>query len=61
MKMWITRDKVGYLTMHNIEPFWSEYKRTWTNQNVEYGALPHNWFPELTFENSPKEVEIKLL
>lgn len=57
MKLWIARDKYGGLYLHTKEP-----------QRVDYGyfrsintlKLPILEFPEVTWENSPQQVELKL-
>ena len=61
MKMWIARNEDGTLTLHKIKPklFFEECIGTyWTGSNY---YLPRNNFPEVTFENSPMEVELKLI
>lgn len=58
MIMWIARDKDGLLYLHIDKPmrvrsfFINESNRSiWINKDL---------FPEVTFENSPVEVELKL-
>ena len=57
MEMYIARNRKGSrLTLHNDKPIWSEEYRVWG-----YGYLTdlnHEDFPEVTFENSPMEVEL---
>lgn len=59
MKLWIARDKFGGLYLHLEEP-----------QRVENGGyfrsinamkLPILEYREVTWENSPQEVELKLI
>ena len=60
MKMWIARKEDGTLTLHKIKPklFFEECIGTsWTGSKY---YLPANNFPEVTFENSPMEVELVL-
>lgn len=57
MKLWIARDKNGALTLHESEPY-CPYN-TWHNSNQEF-YLDEDLFPEVTFENSPQQVEVKL-
>lgn len=58
MKLWIARDFDGGLYLYSREPikeddfFYSSYESI---------PLSENMFPEVTFENSPQEVELKLL
>ena len=68
MKLWIARDKYndaygrGTLTLHLYKPVLNKYGR-WKD-NTFYGfkcVLSKDEFPEVTFENSPQEVELKLV
>lgn len=58
MKLWIARDEDGDLYLYEREPireidyFYSFYVSI---------KIDNNLFPETTFENSPKEVELKLV
>ena len=71
MKMWIARSKdydfsISNLTLFSKEPklseeldgFWvcSQY-----NGDVDVIILPSEMFSEVTFENSPQMVELKLV
>lgn len=58
MKLYIARGKDGSLSLHYSEPkLWAG--RCWN------GGLPMwlspDMFPEVTFENSPQQVELKLV
>ena len=60
MKMWICRSKKGYrLTLHSELPIWFEDFGAWCKGYVS--DLPEEEYPEITFENSPQEVELKLV
>ena len=60
MKMYIARDKKGdRLTLHSEPPIWFEYLRVWGKGYM--ADLPRGKYPEVTFENSPQEVELKLV
>ena len=60
MKFWIARDKDGSLWIFEEKPTFFEGGSSWVcNFGKNYAALDNSWFPEVTFENSPKEVEIK--
>ena len=61
MKMWIARTPLGTLSLHNIYPKYitDEYDSCWINGHLLY--LDDRLFPEVTFENSPMEVELKLI
>lgn len=56
--MWIARNEDGTLVLHESEPYCPH--DTWHNSNQEM-YLDKNLFPEVTFENSPREVELKLI
>ena len=59
MKLWIARDKNGYLKGYNEIP----------QKKEEYGFffmkmwydLDNRLFPEVTWQNSPQQVELKLV
>lgn len=62
MKLWIARDKYGYLTLHEEAPFnnsgmWFSDNRT----TKPYICISKDCFYEVTFENSPQQVELKLI
>lgn len=58
MKMWIARTSLGTLSLHNIYPEYiaDENDSCWINGHILY--LDDCLFPEVTFENSPMEVEL---
>ena len=53
MKMWIAINRKGDITLHDIKPKTDGY--LWF---PTIGVLDYNPFPEVTFENSPMEVEL---
>lgn len=63
MKMWIARLSINLLYVYKEKP----EKETFKSGNSEFTLkeaifeLPEEWFPEVTFENSPQQVEIKLI
>ena len=57
MKLWIARSKEGELTFHYTKPIYQN-GYGWTSVCV---ILNSQEFPEVTFENSPQQVEIKLV
>lgn len=60
MKMYIARDKFGALSVFNHKPY-LEGGLWWADREIdEYGEWPLDFdpFPEVTFENSPMEVEL---
>ena len=63
MKLWIARDFDGRLYVHSIKPFLIQPKIDapwWDNEDDNTLRLKDEDFPEVTFENSPMEVELKL-
>lgn len=64
MKMWICRDEDGLLKLlFEQYPYKKVYEKiiVWDNDS-EWGHIELNrdLYPEVTFENSPQEVELKL-
>ena len=62
MKMWIARNSDNTLELFKIKPksFYEEgIGQYWAGGYAYF--LPANQFPEVTFENSPMEVELKLI
>ena len=58
MKLWIARDKSGFLYLHDKKPTLDgEY---WVS-NGSWSSIDIEQFPEVTFENSPQELELKLI
>ena len=62
MKLWIARNDGGTLEMHQRKPSISKVigKPIWVNGGF-VGFMLNDNFPEVTFENSPQEVELKLV
>lgn len=64
MKLWIARDESGDLALYHLKPELNNlddlafYKPS--KFGIEY-PICSDLFPEVTFENSPQIVEIKLL
>lgn len=59
MKFWIARDKDGDLAMYDVEPTENAFG-CWEPSGNEY-KIDWRLFPEVTFENSPHEIELKLM
>ena len=57
MKLWVTRDKDGILIIHFYEPIIDGFG--WVS--LDYRVINEDMFPEVTFENSPQQVELKLV
>ena len=64
MKLWIARDECGDLNLYQTEPHQKVSMLTggiyWNNRLKSYN-IDDRLFPEVTFENSPMEVEFKLI
>ena len=61
MKLWIARDLHGDIWLFTNRPYYCSGKCWCDSKNGEFMLLDKNQFPEVTFENSPQEVEICLL
>lgn len=65
MKFWIARDEDGDLFLYNEKPsilktgidVWDCFQAP----NKDFLVIFNDLFPEVTFENSPKQVELKLV
>lgn len=55
--MWIARDRDGGLYIYANEPTRSEYGFFYSEGDGEF--LPNVFYPEVTWENSPKELVVK--
>ena len=55
--MWIARDKNGDLCVYGSKP--ERFDDEVYGDYGKYQKLPEEWFPEVTWENSPKELIIK--
>ena len=60
MKLWIARDKDGTLWLFESEPFLNVGNRFVPSHFENCKQIYNDSFPEVTFENSPKEVELIL-
>lgn len=62
-KLYIARTKRGFVKLFNKKPNWKKHNITkvedWYGGFLDY--LDGNKFPELTVENSPQEVELKII
>lgn len=57
MELWIARDKNGNLFLFQLEPV----RVTDVFAGGGYMQIGSRLFPEVTWENSPKKVELKLM
>ena len=59
MKMWIARDlRFKWLYLYKEKPILDD--DIWFSEDNMYN-IDNSLFPEVTFENSPMEVELKLI
>lgn len=63
MKLWIARDRDGSLWVYESKPILDSKKEYFIIIEENFGnslstTLPEKWFPEITFENSPRQVEL---
>ena len=62
MKMWIAREKCGALFLYNTKPYLDKEDNVFkVNDGIFMGVRYSESFDEVTFENSPMEVELKLI
>ena len=68
MKLYIARDKDNSLSLCTHKPIYDEFLDSWEEPKEYYDDdysfhiyIPENLFPEVTFENSPMIVELKLV
>lgn len=64
MKLWVARDFDGILNLYINKPkLDSNDNMYYTDSDMEddYLNIDKDLFPEVTFENSPQQVEIKLV
>ena len=60
MKLWIARDKDNTLIIFQSKPLLDNKCNWYEILNEDFMLIPEYLFPEVTFENSPQEVELKL-
>ena len=61
MKLWIARDLSEELILFKEQPSYNNKFKMWMHGGLPVGRLNGNAFPEVTFENSPQQVELKLI
>ena len=63
MKLWIARDEDRTLCVYNNKPTLSkEVNGLWVcDKFTTVNTLSSDYFPEVTFENSPRQIELKLI
>lgn len=67
MKLWIARDESGLIAIYKRKPYkkYDVFTKSWhwriDNSSGDYMWLLDSCFPEVTFENGPREIELKLI
>ena len=64
MKLYIARDESGDLSLYHLKPELNDLDDLAFYQPQKFGMeypICNDLFPEVTFENSPQMVEIKLV
>lgn len=64
MKLWIARDESDELSLYYLKPELNNLDDLAFYQPQKFGMeypICSDLFPEVTFENSPQQVEIKLV
>lgn len=63
MKLWIARDRDGHLNLYAKKPLLNFYDGLYYDSDMEdqYLSIDKHLFPEVTFENSPQLIELKLI
>lgn len=64
MKLWIARDSDGTLWLHENKPEVRDHPTLnlkWWYQDGEQYEITEIFMPQVTFETSPQQVEIKLI
>lgn len=57
MTFWISRDKIGLLSLHTKKPIKSLNSNIFISDGVSI-ILPKDRYPEVTWENSPQEYKL---
>ena len=58
--MWVARDEDGILCLYESKPY-LDMDNEWDSDDNDYLVIDESQFPEVTFDNSPQEVELKLV
>ena len=61
MELWIARDFDGYLNLYVNKPSLDSNDNMYYVMEDDYLNIDKELFPEVTFENSPQKIEIKLV
>lgn len=61
MEWWIARNKGNCLGLYPDEPRYDHRYDEWTSKYAECITLPFSSFPEVTWDNSPQQIEVNLI
>lgn len=60
MKLWAARSLDNSILLCTEEMSFDKQFKEWGSYYGSFLRLPEEWFPEITFDNSPQQVELKL-
>ena len=60
MELWIARERIGDVWFYKEKPLYNMEKGKFEGDLILI-SMDDDIFPEVTFENSPKRVELKLV
>ena len=58
MKLWLARNKDNTLVIFQSKPFLNDNQEWDECLNEDYMYIPEYLFPKVTFENSPRKMEL---
>lgn len=61
MKLWIARSLDNSILLCTEKMSFDKQFKEWGSYYGSFLRLPEEYFPEVTFENSPQQVELKLI
>ena len=61
MELWAARDLSEELILYKEQPSYNNKIKMWVGGGLPIGKLKGSLYPEITFENSPQMIEIKLV
>ena len=61
MRLWVARNKDNTVVLFQSKPILNNNQEWDEILNEDFMLIPEYLFPEITFENSPQEIEIKLV
>ena len=61
MKLWVARNKDNTVVLFQSKPILNNNQEWNEILNEDFMFIPEYLFPEVTFENSPQEVELKIV